>query len=197
MRNQPLTILLVSCFPLNIFGIFFFFVFQKSDYNRSCCGSLYSSYLCFFELLGPVDWHFSYNFGSFCSFLQIYFLLLSLSFRLFIIQKSIYLVLFNRSLVFFFSFFPPFFYGLQTFYQSVFKFTGSGTSLVAQWLRICLPVQGTWVRSLVREDPTYRRATKPVHHNYWACALDPVSHNYWALLPQLLKPAHLDRKSVV
>ena len=29
-----------------------------------------------------------------------------------------------------------------------------GTSLVAQWLRICLPVQGTWVRALVREDPT-------------------------------------------
>ena len=29
-----------------------------------------------------------------------------------------------------------------------------GTSLVAQWLRIHLPVQGTWVRALVREDPT-------------------------------------------
>ena len=38
-----------------------------------------------------------------------------------------------------------------------------GTSLVAQWLRICLPTQETWVRSLVREDPTCRRATKPVH----------------------------------
>ena len=25
------------------------------------------------------------------------------------------------------------------------------TSLVVQWLRICLPVQGTWVQSLVRE----------------------------------------------
>ena len=24
-----------------------------------------------------------------------------------------------------------------------------GTSLVAQWLRICLPMQGTWVRSLI------------------------------------------------
>ena len=39
-------------------------------------------------------------------------------------------------------------------------------SLVAQWLRIRLPVQGTWVRALVWEDPTYRRATKPVSHNY-------------------------------
>ena len=28
------------------------------------------------------------------------------------------------------------------------------TSLVAQWLRICLPLQGTWVQSLVWEDPT-------------------------------------------
>ena len=42
----------------------------------------------------------------------------------------------------------------------------SGASLVAQWLRIRLPVQGTWVRSLVWEDPTCRRATKPLHHNY-------------------------------
>ena len=29
-----------------------------------------------------------------------------------------------------------------------------GTSLVAQWLRICLPMQGTQVWSLVWEDPT-------------------------------------------
>ena len=40
------------------------------------------------------------------------------------------------------------------------------TSLVAQWLRIHLPVQGTRVRALVWEDPTCRGATKPVHHNY-------------------------------
>ena len=41
-----------------------------------------------------------------------------------------------------------------------------GASLVAQWLRIRLPIQGTRVRALVREDPTCRRATKPVRHNY-------------------------------
>ena len=69
---------------------------------------------------------------------------------------------------------------------------GLGTSLVAQWLRICLPVQGTQVRALVREDPTCHRATKPVRHNYWACALEPGSHNYWACVPQLLKPARLE-----
>ena len=39
-------------------------------------------------------------------------------------------------------------------------------SLVAQWLRIHLPMQGTWVRALVWEDPTCHRATKPVRHNY-------------------------------
>ena len=39
-------------------------------------------------------------------------------------------------------------------------------SLVAQWLRICLPMQGTRVRALVWEDPTYRGAAKPVCHNY-------------------------------
>ena len=39
-------------------------------------------------------------------------------------------------------------------------------SLVAQWLRICLPMQGTQVRALVWEDPTCCRATKPVCHNY-------------------------------
>ena len=39
-------------------------------------------------------------------------------------------------------------------------------SLMAQWLRICLPMQGTWVRALVQEDPTCRGATKPMRHNY-------------------------------
>ena len=41
-----------------------------------------------------------------------------------------------------------------------------GTSLVAQWLRIRLPMQGTRVRALVWEDPTCHGATKPMHHNY-------------------------------
>ena len=41
-----------------------------------------------------------------------------------------------------------------------------GASLVAQWLRVCLPMQGTWVRALVWEDPTCRGAAGPVSHNY-------------------------------
>ena len=39
-------------------------------------------------------------------------------------------------------------------------------SLVAQWLRVCLPMQETRVRALVWEDPTCRGATRPVSHNY-------------------------------
>ena len=72
------------------------------------------------------------------------------------------------------------------------KKLANGTSLVVQWLRICLPVQGTWVWALVWEDPTCCRATKPVCHKYWDCALEPASHNYWACVLQLLKPARLD-----
>ena len=66
------------------------------------------------------------------------------------------------------------------------------TPLVAQWLRIHLPMQGTRVRALVWEDPTCHRTTKPVRHNYWACALEPASHNYRACVPQLLKPVRLE-----
>ena len=42
----------------------------------------------------------------------------------------------------------------------------AGASLVAQWLRICLPMQGTRVRALVWEDPTCPGANGPVSHNY-------------------------------
>ena len=39
-------------------------------------------------------------------------------------------------------------------------------SLVAQWLRVCLLMQGTRVRALVWEDPTCHGAAGPVSHNY-------------------------------
>ena len=45
----------------------------------------------------------------------------------------------------------------------------AGTSLVVQWLRICLPVQGTWVRSLVRGDSICCGATNPIQQ-----LLEPV-----------------------
>ena len=56
------------------------------------------------------------------------------------------------------------------------KKTNIRTSLVAQWIETHLPVQGTWVQSLVWEDSTCCGASKRVHHNYWGCVL------------QLLKP---------
>ena len=40
------------------------------------------------------------------------------------------------------------------------------TSLVVQWLGIHLAMQRKWVRSLVQEDSTCCRATKPTRHNY-------------------------------
>ena len=64
------------------------------------------------------------------------------------------------------------------------KTYGGRASLVVQCLRILLPMQGTQgtqVLPLVWEDPTCCGATKPVHHNYLAWALEPVSHNYWSL----------------
>ena len=42
----------------------------------------------------------------------------------------------------------------------------SRNSLVAQWVRIRLPMQGTWVQSWVQKDSTYRGATEPMHPNY-------------------------------
>ena len=50
--------------------------------------------------------------------------------------------------------------------QSYLKKQETGVSLVVQWLRISLPMQGTQVQALVQEDPTCCRATKPERHNY-------------------------------
>ena len=50
--------------------------------------------------------------------------------------------------------------------ETVIKNLPTGASLVAQWLGVCLPVQGTWVRALVWEDPACRGAAGPVGHNY-------------------------------
>ena len=46
------------------------------------------------------------------------------------------------------------------------------------WLNgkdISLPMKETRVQSLDWEDSTCHRATKPVCHSYWACALEPES----------------------
>ena len=49
-------------------------------------------------------------------------------------------------------------------------------------------MQGTRIRALVQEDPTCPVEIKPVHHSYWACALEPMSHNYWAHAPRARAP---------
>ena len=49
--------------------------------------------------------------------------------------------------------------------SSIFKVL-SATSLVVEWIRIHLLVQGKGVQYLVWEDNTCFRATKPIHHNY-------------------------------
>ena len=57
--------------------------------------------------------------------------------------------------------------------------------LVVQWLRIRLPMQGTWIWSLFWEDPTVHKVTEPKHRNYWAwvpnccslCSLEPMLCN--------------------
>ena len=74
----------------------------------------------------------------------------------------------------------------QGFYTQVSSKIYMGAFLVVQWLRVCLPMQGTRVRALGREDPTCSGATKPMRHNYWVCALELTRHNYWARVPQLL-----------
>ena len=66
-----------------------------------------------------------------------------------------------------------------TLKKNLLKKLESRASLVAQWLRICLSMQGTQVQSLVWEDPTGCGATKPTHHSYWVCALEPGNRNCW------------------
>ena len=48
------------------------------------------------------------------------------------------------------------------------KITGDWISLVAQWIRICLPMQGTQVRFLVQEDFPMPGATKTCDPHLWS-----------------------------
>ena len=60
-------------------------------------------------------------------------------------------------------------------------------STVAQWMGVCLPVQGTRIRSPVREDATCSRAAEPECRAHWqpACPRAPSGERPRALL----KPA--------
>ena len=61
------------------------------------------------------------------------------------------------------------------------------TSLMVWWIGIPLPMQGRCIPSLVQEDSTCWRATKPMHHNYWhlcsgACAMQEGKLPQWEAL---------------
>ena len=74
-----------------------------------------------------------------------------------------------------------------------------GISQVVQWIRICLPMQGTWVLSLVWEDSTYLRATKLVTQllSLWSGAQELQLRSLRALDPVLCsKRSHCSEKPV-
>ena len=49
------------------------------------------------------------------------------------------------------------------------KETKPQISLVAQWTKMCLPMQGSRVHSLLQEDSMCPRETKSTSHHYRAC----------------------------
>ena len=61
-------------------------------------------------------------------------------------------------------------YHLTLVRMAIIKKSTNRVSLVAQWLRVRLPMQGTCVHAPVREDPTCRGAAGPVSHGHRACA---------------------------
>ena len=63
------------------------------------------------------------------------------------------------------------------------KSTLMETSLVVQWLRICLPIQGTQVQSLVGEDPHATEQLSPR-------AATTEAHALEACTPQLESSPH-------
>ena len=61
---------------------------------------------------------------------------------------------------------------MSTLWLKKQKLPWVGISLVVQWLRICLPMQGMKVRSLVGEPKSHTQQwNQPAHHNYWAHVL--------------------------
>ena len=71
-----------------------------------------------------------------------------------------------------------------------------GTSLVVQWLRLWLPMQGTWVQFLVQEGPTCHRTAKPMQQLN-LCSRAWVSQPLKSTHPELVlhnKRSHCDEK---
>ena len=78
--------------------------------------------------------------------------------------------------------------------RNILQIYKHGTSLVVHWLKICLPMQGTWIRSLVWEDSICREAAKPDSRSYRVMQpLKPQHPRACAL--QQEKPAHHNESS--
>ena len=73
--------------------------------------------------------------------------------------------------------------------------THSWASLVVQWIRINLPMQGIWIQSPVQEDSTCCEATEPMYC-YWAQALESRSGNYWGLCAATHVPRSCNREAI-
>ena len=65
-----------------------------------------------------------------------------------------------------------------------------GVSLVAQWSRMCLPMQETRIWPLVWEDPTCQQRNYTCAPQLLNLCSKAGNHNYWGHTPQLLKPVH-------
>ena len=65
---------------------------------------------------------------------------------------------------------------------------------MVQWRVISLPVQGTWVQSLVQEDSTCCEASKPVRHNYWAFVPQQEKPPWWEALALQWRPSVAKKK---
>ena len=63
------------------------------------------------------------------------------------------------------------------YFQRLWPERDGGASLEVQWLRICLAIQGTWVWSLIQEDPPCCRATKLLRPATEAHTLRALLHN--------------------
>lgn len=76
---------------------------------------------------------------------------------------------------------------------------GNGrTSLVAQWIKVCQPMQGTWVQSLIQEELTCHGAAEPVHQHYWSpWAWSPRSATRGSLHLSQLQKARLQQEAPV
>ena len=56
------------------------------------------------------------------------------------------------------------------------------------WLLWCLSGKESTCQCRFWGDPACHGATRPMHHSYWAHAVDLRDHNDWAHVPQLLSP---------